>query len=705
MAEAVQQTIWGILTQRLKNISDSDAAMGIAVVAILSVMLLPLPGSFLDVFLSLNISFAVVILLTAIYTLKPLDFIIYPSLLLVTTLFRLALNVASTRLVLLQGHEGTAAAGHIIQAFGQFVVGGNYVVGLVIFCILVVVNFVVITKGTERISEVAARFTLDAMPGKQMSIDADLNAGLINEAEARKRRELIAREADFYGTMDGASKFVRGDAVAGIVITFINIFGGIAIGVIMKGMPLKEALQTYTILTVGDGLVSQIPALVISTSAGILVSRAETEMGLGKSFVKQFRFQPKPVILAGLMLYGLALVPGFPVLPLFTVGSVLIGIGWHLMRRMERLKEKPEEPLPSEPQPSGIQREIQELPPPVELLQLEVGYGLIPLIDESHGGDMLQRIKAIRRQLALERGIVVPPLHIKDNLQLRPMEYQLLLKGAVVGRYELVAGHLLALSPDEEGKEIKGIPTTDPAFGLPALWIPESKRDEAARAGYTLIDHSTIMATHLTELFKKYADQFLTRQIVQQLLDHLAETQPRLVEELVPNLLNVGIIQRVLQNLVKEQVSIRDLQTICETLADYGTITKDPETLTESVRQALGRAITQPYETEDGKLHVITLHPLLEDRLKKGIQKTDQGTFLSLEPGFLHKFVQVVNNEARKAVQHGVHPIILCSVAIRRHVRRILERFIPDIVVISHNELSGPVEIKSIGIVRFSDED
>lgn len=704
MAEAAQTTITGIITQRLRNISDSDALMGIGVVSILSVMLLPLPGSVLDIFLSLNISFAIVILLTAIYTLKPLDFIIYPSLLLVTTLFRLALNVASTRLILLQGHEGTSAAGHIIQAFGQFVVGGNYVVGLVIFCILVIVNFIVITRGTERISEVAARFTLDAMPGKQMSIDADLNAGLISEAEARRRRELIAREADFYGTMDGASKFVRGDAVAGIIITFINILGGIAIGTIMKGMPIKEALQTYTILTVGDGLVSQIPALVISTSAGILVSRAETEMGLGRSFVKQFRLHPRPVALAGLMLYGLALVPGFPALPLFMVGSALIGIGWHLMKRIQ-IKEKPEEPTPEEPQPAGPQREIQELPPPVELLQLEVGYGLIPLIDESQGGDMLQRIKAIRKQLALERGIVVPPLHIRDNLQLKPMEYQLLLKGAVVGRYELVAGHLLALSPDEEVKEIKGIPTTDPAFGIPALWIPESKRDEAVKAGYTLIDHSTIMATHLTELFKKYADQFLTRQIVQQLIDHLAESQPRLVEELVPNLLSIGTIQRVLQNLVKEQVSIRDLQTICETLADYATVTKDPDTLTEYVRQALGRTITQPYETEDGKLHVITLHPILEDRLKKGIQKTDQGVFLSLEPGFLHKFVQTVNNEVRKVIQQGFHPVILCSAAIRKHVRRILERFIPDVVVISHNELYGPVEIKSVGMVRMTDED
>jgi len=700
MAEAQKATMEVGFLNRLKNISDGDAIMGIAIVAILAVMLLPLPGSMLDIFLAINISFAIVILLTAIYTLKPLDFIIYPSLLLVTTLFRLALNVASTRLILLHGHEGPSAAGYIIQAFGHFVVGGNYVVGLVVFIILVIVNFVVITKGTERISEVAARFTLDAMPGKQMSIDADLNAGLINEEEARRRRELIAREADFYGTMDGASKFVRGDAIAGILITMINILGGLTIGVLLQGMPIKEALQTYTILTVGDGLVSQIPALVISTSAGILVSRAETEMGLGRAFAKQFRLQPRPVALGGLMLYGLALVPGFPAFPLFLVGSTLIGISWYLMKRIAKAREELEEKAP-EPEPAAAPPEVQELPPPLEPLQLEVGYGLIPLIDETQGGDMLQRIKSIRRQLAIERGIVVPPLHIKDNLQLKPMEYRLLLKGNVVGKAELMAGHLLALSPGEVSHEVQGVPTKDPAFGLPALWIPEAKKDEAAKAGYTVIDHSTVMATHLTELFKRYADQLLSRQVVQQLLDHLAETQPRLVEELTPNLLPLGVIQKVLQNLVREQVSIRDLQTICETLADYGATTKDPDILTEQVRQALGRTITQPYETEDGKLYVITLHPGLEDKLKKSVQHTDQGPTLSLDPQFLQQFIQAVQKEVRKVVNQGYHPVILCSPVIRRHVRRILERFISDVAVISHSELAGPLEIQAIGMVRI----
>lgn len=704
MAQARNSGMHQRLLEGLKQISDSDALMGIGIVSILAVMLLPLPGRMLDIFLAINISFAIVILLTSIYTLHPLDFIIYPSLLLVTTLFRLALNVATTRLILLRGHEGSAAAGYIIQAFGQFVVGGNYVVGLVIFVILIIVNFTVITKGTERISEVAARFTLDAMPGKQMSIDADLNTGLINETEARKRREQISREADFYGTMDGASKFVRGDAIAGILITIINILGGLAIGILIKGMPLIEALETYTILTVGDGLVSQIPAIVISTSAGILVSRAEKDMGLGKSFVRQFRLQPRPVALSGLMLYGLGIVPGFPAVPLFIVGSCLLGISWHLMKRLKKEPEKAKGEQPEEEQ-LGPGEDTQELPPPLELLQLEIGYGLIPLVDESQGGEMLQRIKAIRRQLALERGIVVPPLHIRDNLQLRPMEYQLLLKGNVVAKAELMAGHLLAINPGTVKQEVEGITTKDPAFGLPALWIPEAKKDVTKKAGYTVIDHATIMATHLTEVFKKYADQFLTRQVVQQLLDHLAESQPKLVEELTPNLLPLGIVQKVLQNLVKEQVSIRDLQTICETLADYGATIKDPDILTEHVRQALGRTITQPYESEDGKLRVITFHPGLEDTLKKSIQQTDHGTLMGIDPSFLHRFVQAVNAEVRKVIHQGYHPVILCSSAIRRHVRRILERFIPDVVVISHGEIGGPIEIQAIGVVRMSDAD
>lgn len=687
------------LLQRLKQVSDGDAVMGIGIVVILSIMLLPLPSSLLDVLIAGNISIALIILLTAIYSIRAVDFAIFPSLLLITTLFRLALNVSCTRLVLLHGHEGTTAAGHIIDAFGNFVVGGNYVVGLVMFIILVIVNFVVITKGTERISEVAARFTLDAMPGKQMSIDADLNTGMITEHEARRRREGIAQEADFYGTMDGASKFVRGDAIAGILITFINIIGGLLIGVLQNGMNLLEALKNYTLLTVGDGLVSQIPALVISTSAGILVSKAASDSGMGKAFGKVFRLQPKPLGIAGLLLYVLILVPGFPFFPLATVGTLLISISYFLSG-----KEYPEEP--SAPDGSNASADATsdapKLPPLIEALELEVGYGLISLVDETQHGDLLSRIKAIRQQLALDYGIIVPALHIRDNLQLKPAEYRVLLKGNPIGRADLMLGHYLALSPGEEASPMEGIPTKDPAFGLSALWIPEAKADKASAAGYTVIDLSTVMATHLTELFKQHAAELLDRQTVQQFLDHLAESQPKLIEELIPGLLTVGTIQKILQNLISEQIPIRDLQTIAETLADHAGATKDPDILTEYVRQALARTITRPFETPDGKLHILTLQQSLEEHLIRCIQKTDQGSFLSLESNLLHQFIQAVSSETKRVLNLGHHPVLLCSPMLRRHVRRLLERFLPEVVVIAHSELKNTLEIQAMGVIRVS---
>ncbi|MGD0397811.1 MAG: flagellar biosynthesis protein FlhA [Syntrophobacteraceae bacterium] len=687
----------GLLTDRLKTVSDGDAMMGVGMVAILSVMILPLPSGFLDVLLIMNLSIGLIILLTAVYSYKPLDFMVFPSLLLVTTLFRIALTVASTRLVLLHGHEGTKAAGLVIHAFGSFVVGGNYVVGFVIFIILVIVNFMVITKGTERISEVAARFTLDAMPGKQMSIDADLNTGLIDDRDARRRREQIRQEADFYGTMDGASKFVRGDAIAGILITLVNVFGGLAIGVLQNGMPLSEALHVYTLLTVGDGLVAQVPALVISTSAGILVSRAASDTGLGAAFGKQFSMHPRPLSITGAMLYFLSIVPSFPAIPLIVVGTVLFVLAGYVARKpkVEPGKQKNEKPEGSKPQ------EGSDLPPLLDILELELGYGLIPLVDESQSGDLLPRIKAIRQQLALEYGILVPALHVRDNLQLKPSEYRLLLKGNPVGKGEIMVGHYLALSAGESSVEIKGIPTRDPAFDLPAVWIPENRREEATRAGYTVIDPCTVVATHLTELFKKYADQTLTRQTVQQLLDNLALQQPKLVDELVPNLLSPGVIQKVLQNLIREGVTVRDLQSICETLADYGAITKDPDILTEYVRQSLARAITRPYETEDQKFPVLSLQQALEEKLTRGIQKSEHGSFLSLDPGFLQQFLQATSDEVKRSVSLGYHPVLLCSPAIRRHLRKLLERFLPDVAVISHNELSTSLEIRSIGIIRM----
>lgn len=687
-----------LFLDRLKAASDADAVMGIGVVILLSVMLLPLPGGFLDVLLIVNISSGLVILLTAIYSYKPLDFVVFPSMLLVTTLFRISLNVASTRLVLLHGHEGTMAAGHVINAFGSFVVGGNYVVGFVIFVILVIVNFMVITKGTERISEVAARFTLDALPGKQMSIDADLNTGLIDDREARRRRELIRQEADFYGTMDGASKFVRGDAIAGILITFVNILGGLAIGTLQNGMPLLEALKNYTLLTVGDGLVSQVPALIISTSAGILVSRAASEMGMGSAFGKQFAMHSKPLSITAVMLYILCLVPGFPALPLFFVGSGLLWIAIRVSKKHKH--ETADKPEADESGPESA-REGSDLPPPLDILELELGYGLIPLVDEAQSGDLLPRIKAIRQQLALEFGILVPALHVRDNLQLKAAEYRLLLKGNTVGKGEIMVAHYLALSAGDVTAELNGIPTRDPAFDLPAVWVPESRREEATRAGYTVIDPSTVVATHLTELFKKYADQMLTRQSVQQLLDNLATHQPKLVDELVPNLLSPGIVQKVLQNLIREGVSVRDLQTICETLADFAPLAKDPDVLTEYVRQALARTITRPYETEDHKFPVLSLQQSLEEKLARGIQKSDNGTLMSLDPGFLQQFIQATSNEVKRAVGQGHHPVLLCSPVVRRHLKRLLERFLPDVAVISHSELSNSLEIRSVGIIRM----
>jgi flagellar biosynthesis protein FlhA len=683
--------------ERLKSVSDGDAIMGIGMVCILSVMLLPLPSRFLDVLLIINISFGLITLLTAIYSYKPLDFAVFPSVLLVTTIFRIALTVASTRLVLLHGHEGTKAAGLVIHAFGNFVVGGNYVVGFVIFIILVIVNFMVITKGTERIAEVAARFTLDAMPGKQMSIDADLNTGLIDDREARRRRETIRQEADFYGTMDGASKFVRGDAIAGILITLINILGGLAVGVVQNGMPIGEALQVYTLLTVGDGLVAQIPALVISSSAGILVSRAASEIGMGAGFGKQFSMHPRPLAITGGMLFFLSIVPSFPAIPLILVGTILFVLAGIADRKSKSEHDKQEIEESESAKPQGA----PDLPPLLDVLELELGYGLIPLVDEAQSGDLLPRIKAIRQQLALEYGILVPALHVRDNLQLKPAEYRLLLKGNPVGKGEIMVGHYLALSSGESTLEIKGIPTRDPAFDLPAVWIPENRRDEATKAGYTVIDPSTVVATHLTELFKKFADQMLTRHTVQQLLDNLALQQPKLVEELVPNVLSVGVVQKVLQNLIREGVTIRDLQTICETLADYGPLNKDPELLTEYVRQALARTITRPYETEDQKFPVLSLQQGLEEKLTRGIQKSEHGSFLSLDPGFLQQFLQATSDEVKRAVSLGYHPVLLCSPAIRRHLKKLLERFLPDVAVISHNELSNSLEIRSVGIIRM----
>ena len=617
-----------------------------------------------------------------------------------TTLFRLSLNVASTRLILLHGNEGALAAGKVIKSFGSFVVGGNYVVGLIVFIILVIVNFVVITKGATRIAEVAARFTLDGMPGKQMGVDADLNAGLIDEDEAKSRRAIITREAEFHGSMDGAAKFVRGDAIAGIIITVINIIGGFVIGVLQQKMSVIDAAQNYTLLTVGDGLVSQIPALTISTAAGIVVSRAASEGTMGKDFAKQFLNYPKAIYVSAFTVFFFGLIPGLPHIP-FILLSILIGGSVFLLGgRKEELKIKEIEEKKKE--------RVEEGPEPVEHLlivdplELEVGYGLISLVDREQGGKFLDRVRSIRRQFALEMGMVIPPIHIRDNLQLKSSEYQVLLKGVKIAGANLMMNHYLAMDPGDVSRKIEGVETMEPAFNIPAVWIPEERKEEAKLAGYTVVDDATIMATHLTELLRKHASELLGRQEVQNLLDNLSKSYPKAVEELVPNLLSLGILQKVMQNLIRERISIRDLLTIVETLADYAVLTKDPDLLTEYVRNKLSRSIISPYIGEDGFLKLITMDPGVEDLLIQGIQKADHGSYLSIDPKIADSIIASIKQEAEKAMSKNIQPILLTSPAIRRHLKKMVEYFVPSLMVLSQSELLSDIGFKSIGKVRLS---
>jgi len=678
----------------------SEALTVIGVITILVVMIIPLPPVLLDFLLALNITLAITILLIAMYTLKPLDFSIFPSLLLVTTLFRLSLNVASTRLILLHGNEGSLAAGKVIKSFGSFVVGGNYVVGMIVFIILVIINFVVITKGATRIAEVAARFTLDAMPGKQMGIDADLNAGLIDEDEARGRRKMIAREAEFHGAMDGAAKFVRGDAIAGIIITLINIIGGFIIGVLQKKMSVLDAAQNYTLLTVGDGLVSQIPALTISTAAGIIVSRSASEATMGKEFSEQFFGYPKAIYLAAFTIFFFGLIPGLPHIP-FIILPILIGGSVYLLsRKREAARIKEVEVRKKE--------KVEVGPEPVEHLllvdplELEVGYGLIPLVDKEQGGEFLDRVRSIRRQFALEMGLVIPPIHIRDNLQLKSSEYQILLKGVTTARAELMVNHYLAMDPGDATRKIEGIETREPAFDLPAIWIPEARKEEAKLAGYTVVDNVTVMATHLTEVLRDHAPELLGRQEVQNLLDNLSKSYPKAVEELVPNVLSLGAVQKALQNLLQERISIRDMLTIVETLADYAPLTKDPELLTEYVRHKLSRTIVSPYIGEDGVLKLITMAQDVEDTILKGIQKTEHGSYLSIDPKVADPIITSIKEEAGKAMENNIQPILLTSPTARRHLKKMVEHFVPSLVVLSQSELLSDMKFKSIGEVSLS---
>ena len=590
----------------------SDIFVAVSVVFVILIMIVPLNAFFMDIFLTLSISLSILILFIGMYINKPLDFSVFPSVLLIVTLFRLSLNIATTRLVLVHGDEGAHAAGYIIKGFGTFIVGGNYVVGAVVFFILTIINFVVITKGAGRVAEVAARFTLDAMPGKQMSIDADLNAGLIDDAGARKRRESVEMEADFYGAMDGASKFVRGDAIAGIIIIFVNIIGGLVIGIVQKGMSFNDALTVYTILTIGDGLVSQIPALLTSTAAGIIVTRAASETNLGSAMITQLFTQPRAMLLASIVILCIGFVPGIPLVPFLVLSSCTFGTSYLVG------KTKKEE-IVSVPEVTGEERDKGEFIQPMEILEIEIGYGLIPIVDAEQSGELLDKIRAIRKQMAIELGIVVPPMKLRDNLQLKAGEYLILLKGIEMGRGELMAGYVLTMGPEDKKKTIDGIPTREPVFNLDAYWIKEKDRDQYVAAGMTVVDHPTIIATHLTEIIRNNAHELMTRQETQKLIDTVSATHSKVIEEIAQNQINAGIIQKVLQSLLREQVSIRDLITILEAVADASSTSREPELITEFVRQRMARSILKPYLI-DGTLNLLILEKNLEEKLINSLQ-------------------------------------------------------------------------------------
>jgi flagellar biosynthesis protein FlhA len=648
----------------------------------------------------MSLALALLILMVSIYTDKSLDFSVFPSLLLITTLFRLSLNVASTRLILSEGHNGIEAAGTVISAFGNFVVGSNYVIGLIVFVILVVINFVVITKGSGRVAEVAARFTLDAMPGKQMSIDADLNAGLINEQEARRRRKEIEGEADFYGAMDGASKFVRGDAIAGIIITVVNIFGGLLIGVLQRGLDIATAAEFYTKLTIGDGLVSQIPALIISTAAGTVVTRTSTEKNIGGEIVNQLLVSPRALNIVGVSLALLGVVPGLPTTPFFLIGGTFIGIAWLISTHRKdesRKKHIQEQEEAARPGAEKIETLL-----PLDLIELEVGYGLINVVESESSGDLVERIVSIRKQFALDLGVIVPSVHIRDNLQLQPGEYRVLLKGNKVAGGLLRADALLAMDPGNVSDPIDGIQTKEPAFGLDALWISKGQKDEAEVAGYTVVDLPTVMATHLTEVIRAHAHELLGRQEVATLVDNLKRSNPKVVEELIPEVLSLGAVVRVLQGLLREQVSIRDLVTIFETLADEGQKSKDTEILVEGVRKALARSISAKYVTEEGAIPVMSLSGYIEELISGSLLQTEQGVQLVMDPSQAHSLINAIAQTIEIHPEVAAQPVLLTSPTIRRHIYKLVHRFIPQLTVLSHNELTADTSITSVGVVEFA---
>ncbi|MBN1593858.1 MAG: flagellar biosynthesis protein FlhA [Candidatus Coatesbacteria bacterium] len=661
----------------------------------LVIVIVPLPTPILDFLITLNITLSIVILLVSMYVQNPTNFSVFPSILLLSSFFRLTLNIASTRLILTKGDMGEAAAGQVIRAFGQFVAQGGFEVGIVLFLIIIAVQFVVINHGAVRTSEVTARFTLDALPGKQMSIDADLSAGIIDESEARRRREELSDEAEFYGAMDGAIRFTARDALAALIITIIDIVAGLMIGVAFKGKELIWAAQNYTILTVGDGLVSAIPALFISIAGGIMTTRASAKSNLGEEITQQILYDYRPWFIASASLIGFSLVPGLPGIPFAFFGILAAGLATVIYRQKMIDVKKVEEKVPEVKPPEKIET-LMKLDP----LELEVGYGLIRLVVESQGGDLLSRIKAIRRQFALELGLMVPPVRIRDNLELAPNEYKILLRGSEVGSSKVLLDHYLAMNPGTVVEEVEGMETVEPTFGLPALWITEGQREGAQLAGYTVVDTSTIIATHISEITKNYADELLTRQDVQNILDQVAETHPKLVEEIGGSGAGLGILLKVLKGLLKERVSIRDRVSILEGVADAVTMTRDPAMIIELVRIKLGRMICMQYRNSEGDLRVMALAPEIEQIINDSVQSSDHASFLALDPVVAEKLIARIRETADRLAGGDV-PVILCSANVRRHLRHLIERFIPNVVVLSHNEIPTDINIVSLGIITL----
>jgi len=668
-----------------KTTNPRHLLVPIALLAVVLLMIVPLPPLLLDLLLSVDIGLAVVLLLTSIYVKSPVEFSVFPSLLLLLTMIRLSLNIASTRLVLLHGGEGTEAAGGVIQAFGQFVVGGNFVVGVVIFLVLIAIQYIVINHGAVRISEVTARFTLDALPGRQMAIDADLNAGVIDEKEARDRRNRIRREADFYGAMDGAIRFTQRDAMAAVLITFVNIVAGLIIGVMQQGLDLSTAAQTYTILTVGEGLVTAIPALLVSMAGGLITTRAAAESNLGEEVASQLFARSKPLLVAGGLLLILAAIPGLPKLSFIVVAGLLALAAYAVRDTAVAAAE------PSEAPSAGAAAEAAEAPTVgVEPLSVEVGYALVGLVDEKQGGTLLSRVRAIRRQIATETGVIVPPVRIADNLQLGPRGYTILVKGVEVARGELYADRLLAINPGTASRTLEGVQTREPAFGLPALWVASEQRDAATGAGYTVVDATTALSTHLSETIRTFLPDLLSRQQTKEMLDQLSQTSPKLVEDLVPKIVAIGEVQRVLRQLLRERVPVRDLTTILEALADAVGATKDPDSIVETVRASIGRAICRPYQNDKGELPVIGVLPVLEEKLLASIVKTEQGAVLALDP---QQAQSMASKIARAIEQAMAQPVLLCSPALRPHLWRLFARVLPHLGVLSHNEVPPHVPI------------